>query len=351
VVVRSVVKVFTHLVLGGLLLPVLASADAAGVEFKLDYADHVGCPSATDFRKRVEARVPTSRPAVTKAAKISFRIDFAQEGDALFGNLWIAVDDEIRSHRRIPAASCSDAVDSMAVIAAIALEANDVPLDPEVRSETERASPTKASPTPTQTATSAAPSPPDTTATLPIVPMASSTARAPIEGRAVAGGVLVTGVAPVVFASPGVEAGGELRWNAGKLRGRAEALYVPPVTVSVAGGEAVFHLLAARTLFCVSVFEAGRLSLNGCAGLDAGQLAGTGQGVQNGSTRHAVWLGAGLSSVPEIALTRALSLELGASLRILGSHDTFVFLPNSVRVHEVPQVSGDFGLGISIRPY
>jgi hypothetical protein len=344
VIVRSVVKGFTNLLLGGLLLPVLASADAAGVEFKLDYADHASCPSATDFRKRVEARVPTSGAAVPKAAKISFRIDFAQEGDALFGNLWIAVDGEIRSHRRIPAASCSDAVDSMAVIAAIVLEANDVPLDPEVRSETERASPTP-------TATSAARPPSNTTATQPIVPTASSPAAAPIEGRAVASGVLVTGVAPV-FASPGVEAGGELRWNAGKLRGRAEVLYVPPVTVSVAGGDAEFHLVAARALFCVAIFETGRLSLDGCAGLDAGQLAGTGKGqrLQNQLTQHAAWLGAGLSAVPQIALTSAFSLELGGGMRVLGPTDHFVFRPG-VAVHDVPRFSWDLGLGISIRPY
>ena len=78
----------------------------------------------------------------------------------------------------------------MAVIAAIVLEANDVPLDPEARSEAERASPA-----PTQTAISAAPLVPDRTAALPIVPIASSPTPAPIEGRAVAGGVLVSGVA------------------------------------------------------------------------------------------------------------------------------------------------------------
>ena len=80
-------------------------------------------------------------------------------------------------------------------------------------------------------------------------------------------------------------------------------LYVPPDTVSVAGADAVFHLIAARALFCASVFETGRLSIPGCIGIDAGQLTGKGERVQNQSTQHAPWLGAGLSAVPEIALT------------------------------------------------
>jgi hypothetical protein len=128
------------------------------------------------------------------------------------------------------------------------------------------------------------------------------------------------------------------------------ALYVPPVSVSVEGGDAVFHLLAARAAICASAVELGRLSLVGCAGVDAGQLAATGEHVQNPLTQHAVWLGAGLSAAPELAVTRALSLELDAGLRVLGPHDYFTFRPG-VDVHHVPRFTADFGLGVSIRPY
>ena len=114
--------------------------------------------------------------------------------------------------------------------------------------------------------------------------------------------------------------------------------------------DAVFHLIAARALFCASVFETGRLSIPGCIGIDAGQLTGKGERVQNQSTQHAPWLGAGLSAVPEIALTRAFSLELGVGLRVLGQTNHFVFQPG-VPVHDVPRFSWDLGLGISMRPY
>ena len=68
VVVRRVVKVFPNLLLGGVLLPVLALADAPGVEFKLDYADHAGALrrpiSESEWRRACPALVranPTRR--------------------------------------------------------------------------------------------------------------------------------------------------------------------------------------------------------------------------------------------------------------------------------------------------
>jgi hypothetical protein len=338
------VKVVVLPLLAGLALPALASADVPAASFGLDYAEHEGCPSAADFRRRVEARVPESTAAVAPgAAKIGFRINFATEQDALFAHLVITVDGEVRSHRRIPAASCSDAVESMAVIAAIVVEGRDVPPDSGVRSEPEVPAPLLAP------ATTPAGPPVESS---PVAPVPAASAREPaIQGRALAAGALMSGAAPV--AAPGAQIGGELRWNGGRLRARAGMLYVPPIRVSsVAGADAVFHLLEARALLCASLLQTGRVSWNACAGVDAGQLVGTGEGerVQNAQTQHAAWFGAGLSALPEIALTSGLSLELGASLRALGPRDHFVLKPG-VPVHDVPQFSWDLTLGTSILLY
>ena len=268
--------------------------------------------------------------------KISFRIDFVQEGDALFGNLWIAVDDEMRSHRRIPAAilqrrgrldggHCGVCArgERCSARSRSALGNRESLPDADPDSDVCRA------------------------ATAGYHAYAAYRSHRFVDHPGADRGSRGCGWRLGDRGRSGLRLArcggrGELRWNAGKLRGRAEVLYVPPVTVSVAGGDAVFHLVAARALLCVSVFDVGRLSLDGCAGLDAGQLAGTGTGqrVQNALTQHAAWLGAGLSAVPEIALTRAFSLELGAGLRVLGPTDHFVFRPG-VTVHDVPRFSWD----------
>jgi hypothetical protein len=326
--------------LASLALP--ARADTPEQNFAVEYAEYPGCPSTTDFVHGVEARVPGTHAVGAGAARIRFRVEFARDGEELAAHLSVVVDGELKSERRIPAASCADAVESMAVIAAIVLEHHGEDAVP----ANDEAAPAPAEPVPPPTA-----APPPAAPLDEARPPAKAVDRraSPLEARAVAGGLFVSGVSPVL-ASPGIDAGGELRFRNARLATRALLLYVPPVTVQSAGAEAAFHLIAGRALFCVAIFETRPMSWNACAVFDAGQLTGTGKNVLNGVTQHAAWLAGGVSILPELLLTPWWSLEVAADLRVLGPGDHFVFRPGT-DVHDVPQLSWSVGLGTSIRPY
>jgi hypothetical protein len=81
-----------------------------------------------------------------------------------------------------------------------------------------------------------------------------------------------------------------------------------------------------------------------------GQISGTGERVLNQKTQDALWLAAGITALPEVAVTPWLSLEVEGDLRVLGPDERFTFRPDAV-VYDMRRFSWSAGLGVSIRPY
>jgi hypothetical protein len=343
----------------GLGTPTIGQPVPQDIEFALDYRAGAGCPDRSHFESAVLSRVPAARVVEPERAEVRFRIELSGVGEDAASSILIELADGTYSQRTIRDVSCVDAAASMAVMAALVLDGQALPVDgTEARApETTSAQPSPALP-PTRERRSTkpvSPSPPQTAQ--PSVPIGTrdaglGNARSslqPIVGAAVAG-AWETGVAP--DAPLAVLAGLELRWELDQPLSpsvRLSLVYTDVASVTLDDGEARFQLIAARLSACPLRIGSGRpLGLFTCADFDAGRLEGKGTRVTNERTQAMPWLGAGPGLRAEYALGRQLAVEVLAGARYLIREDRFVFQPG-VEIHDVPRVSAGIAVGVSGR--
>src|SRR4051794_3682560 len=96
---------------------------AEHVAFALDFGGAPDCPLEAAFEEAVQARLPQARRVPESPnvplLRVRLSVDAGQQRA-----LWLLLPDGTAVRREVPDAACSDAVQSMAVIAAIALEAS-----------------------------------------------------------------------------------------------------------------------------------------------------------------------------------------------------------------------------------
>jgi hypothetical protein len=324
---------------GLLLTAAQAEAQAAEVprrDFAVEYRAPAACADRASLVAAIQAR--TQRPtALVDEAPLRFRVELLEGGRS---TLSIEQPEGV-SQRELDAASCSEAVASVAVIAAMVL-------DTEPSWSALAMEPPSNEPVP-----SPSPAPP----AAPRAPSLDSDGLG-IE-RPRAAGIRLTMVAGVVWESavaPQPPLGGTAGIEVGRRgsgwwapRGRAEVVATALATETLAAGEASFRLLAGRLSLCPVTLElARRARLVPCATFDAGVLSGQGGGsAENVTTRRMPWLAAGMTARLELDLARWATLEGFAGLRRLTRHDRFVFRPQSL-VYEVPGWSGGVGLGLAV---
>lgn len=318
----------------------LAAAQAAssGPTFAVSYNAPPDCPNQATFEAAILARVAHARRASSgETPQIRFEAELRTEAESK-PYLRIILADGTEQVREIADDACTNAVQSMAIIAAMVLEAQPAPTPastPEAEAEPERPPPVLDLRAETRLPSS--------------IPSPSPQPSRPTWLRLGASGVAEGAAAPspawggALHAELGSQTSGVLAPSI-----RVSALYARAATVETAAGDARFQLLLGRAHLCWLRWGTAAAQVRWCALAEAGVLAANGLNALKQRSQTMPWIGIGLGAVFEQRLEGRWSLELGASARGLPIHDEFVFAPGT-KVHQVPVVTWDFWVGLSYR--
>lgn len=308
----------------------LPFAVAFASTFTVTYVAGADCPTQATFEAAVIARAPhASRAMGDGDVRLEAVLDIPRR-------LRIQLRNGSSEERDIVADGCVEAMQSMALIAAMVLEA-------EAKNATP---PPEPAPKPTEPATPDAPS---------LAP-----APAPAPRPRISRTWLALGLDGVVesAAAPSPAFGGAAFVELGLVRrgwlapsARLTGLYAQPSKVThTDAGDARFRLALGRLHLCAPRAGSTSAEIRLCALVEAGALRGDGESTRNARGRTMPWLGAGLSVLGQVSLGGAWAAEAGASARGLFAHDEFVFAPG-VTAHQVPVFAWDFQAGLSYRAF
>jgi hypothetical protein len=320
-------------------------AEPEPVRFSLSYSAPDGCPTSLEFQHAVESRAKHAEVSDATQADVQLEVTLTPEGERTAGGMVVVLADGSRSERRAADASCDAAASSLAVMAALVLDAR-LPAPPEPVLAPAPVAPSTEITAPPTTSTSV--TRPET------VPAPRKAPPAPGPDLEIAVSAHGTWESAVSSEPPlGALAGGELRWSRPGVLSPAfglNGLVVLPRSISTSAGSASIRLFAARLLACpLRVQLPLDAMLRPCVEFDAGTLrAEAAPGVLNSSDGTMPWLATGLAVRGELPLGGGLSLELGVGGRALARHDRFYFRPD-VRVHDVPPWSAGASVGLSYR--
>lgn len=324
-----------------LAIPWLTSAaladEAAPIDFSLDYRALADCPSESAFETALRGRLPAAR-----------RVDASEDVPRLFvrlpgegtepGEISATLPDGTSLRRQVVSADCADAMQSMAVIAAMALEAGRHPAAPAPLATSTPDQPKPAAATPAPVA-QVLPGPP--------VELAPSVAVAPARWRwsvVAAGGIESAsgpGVSPAFVLGVELASASQHVWSASV---RLNGMFAQS-TQQVETASARFRLWSGSLDLCPTRLQRSAWDATACAQLVAGQLQGSADNVAQPRPQNMPWLGAGLLVRGAVRLSGALALELSAGARGLLVHDRFIFDP-AFPVHQVPVISADLLMGL-----
>jgi hypothetical protein len=336
-----------------------ASSSDEQRRFAVEYQAPNGCPDALALIAAIASRSPGASAVAPEAAAVRFRVELSVDGH---DTLWVDLP-EGSSRREFEANSCAEALESMAVIASMVLEA-----DPKARlSATEAAVPS--APAAGQPAPSVVVEPipaakrPAPPAPAPLAPAArreNEIARAPgrdhrsrkLRFSVSAGGALEAAVAPSPpwGATAGVEASlTRARFLAPSLR--AETFVSSKGVERTARGEGSFWLWTGRLSACpVRLALAQPFRLLPCLAFDAGSLHAQGGGAATHTKKQTMpWLAGGAMLRAQLDVWRGLSLEASGSVRALARRDSFIFSRPDSLVYAVPALSWGLAAGVSLR--
>jgi hypothetical protein len=315
----------------GLVVCSLGSVDAHALA--QEYAEPIhllyrappGCPDETAFVTRVRARTARMRLAGASEAVRSFTVE-VESGRSALGRVVVEDRDHSQSTRQVRADTCSDVVDALALMVALAVD------------------PTSVAPT---AATSSEAPPAVSSSTESRLSTAS-----PRLGGAVFGGAdfaVATDVTPrtLLAGSPYV----------GWRSATAERLFAPSLRAAfiragsgmlgVPGGTAEFTWTVGRLDGCPIAWPRGALRVTECVRVEAGTLeAGAGMGVPAPRTALRAWLSAGALARAEWSFLPPIFIdaEAGAVLRVM--QDRFYFNPAMTTAFQVPPLGVTAGVGV-----
>jgi len=327
----------------GWLCPWAADAGELPATFSVDYQAPASCSGEAAFVQSILLRSPAARLASGEPAEVRFRAEISEREGLTHGVLVVELRRGTTFRRAVPEAPCADVVASMAIIAAMVLDA--VASGSEIPAEAEPPAPEPRS---------AEPVPPP-----PIAPVAAPSSAPPGARRsqsALSVGLAArvigeSAIAPRLY--PGEEVG--LDWLVDVSEHwlpsfRLSGLHVGGPRVHTPLGTAQFRFLAVRLSLCPTRWPAhSAFGVRPCLNGDGGELRVKGLDTQNPHTRRVTWWAAGPSARLEWLPWRWAGLELEAGLVIPGRHDRFVFQPGPIPVHRVPDVGASVGLGAVLR--
>jgi hypothetical protein len=253
--------------------------------------------------------------------------------------LRVVLADGTVSEREIADDGCTESMQSMAIMAAMILDAQ-----PHQASQT------------SPDAAPAAPAPAPVPTPAPVVPQEAEQRGIKANPRrswlGIAVGAVAEGAAaptPAFGATLGVELGLE-RSGVISPSVRLSGVFAQAKVVETDAGDARFRVVLARMLLCGLRLGGDPSSLRLCGLVDGGALLATGLNARNQRSQTMPWLSVGLGAVGAVRVTGPISLEVGGGARGTVVHDPFIFSPGQP-VHEVPVFAWNFWLGLNYRAW
>jgi len=334
---------------------VKAPTRPSGPSFSLLYRGGPACPTRANFEAAILARAPGSRSvAEGQEADVRFDAEPATRASEK-GRLRVALEDGTSQDREIDADDCAEAVQSMAIIAAMILASREASA-PESRAEPTAPSTSPPAATPSPAPQKAGPEPSTVTVEGPTTvspspPKPVDTARREPQSHLLLGAVmgLESGAAPDLTPTGGVFV---------DLSRASQGSFVPSLRldmllgtaahVKTPAGTARLQAAVARLHGCALRVASGAADARLCAVLDGGALMAEGLDALHHRSSTMFWFGSGLGGLAGWRLGSRWSLELAAGLRVLWNHDEFIFSPNTP-VHQVPVFAWNSQLGLGYR--
>lgn len=334
--------------------------------YSLQYRAPASCPDAAALAQAIESRTPGAVQQGPEVASVQLRVELRDDGTS---TLWVDLP-EGGSRREFPQASCTDAVASMALIAAMVLEADASERAATVQSVMDRLEPAAPSAEPAAAASAPSASLPSAAAPAPGRKPEREPAprrkpqREPAPTSEASRFRLALAAGPLLESAVGSDAGlganvGITAWLEPHRASlwlpsiRLEAMATLPATIAASQGEVELRLTAGRLHVCPLRWPLGAsLRLVPCLTGDVGVLTARGTGTTvNPQAPSMPWLALGGTVRAQLALGRNVDLESWLGLRGLARADTFVFGPPKrpdSTAYQVPSWSLGAGLGLTV---
>jgi len=324
---------------------------AKGPSFAVTYRAAPDCPTQAQFEAAIVARAPGARSSNgPNAAEVHFEAELSPEPGQK-RRLRVALDDGSSQDREIEADDCVEAVQSMAVIAAMILSSRPAAPAPEIKPEPQPEPGPQPEPEPQ-------PEPVPPPAPVPVSVQPARTVEAPVPPPrnarptwlAVSAGAGLEGAAapsPAFAASASSELGSV---TSGVLAPsvRLSLLFGQALDATTDVGSARFQLALARAHACGLRFGRLDVELRLCAVVEGGALLARGINARNERSYTMPWLGAGLGAIGGLGLSARWSVELAGSARAPLVRDKFIFAPGTP-VYQPAVIAWDFRLGLAYR--
>ncbi|WP_437597485.1 hypothetical protein WMF28_33045 [Sorangium sp. So ce590] len=327
----------------------VARAQPTAAPLRIEYRAEAGCPTEADFRARVSARL---RRALGEADAASAYVVTLEKLDGRFaGRLGVRGADGTASDRDVAGDTCDDVVAALAVVTALAIDAQraDAPAAVAAPVAAASASTAAAPPRPAGSGLARPPAPPP--------PAGSGRTRPPAPAPApdvathlTLGAQFLLGErigAPSfgarIFAEPPVGAMdrgvGPLRFGAG-LEAASD--------IPAAGGSASFLLVALAADACPLGATVGALHLAPCARVEGGLLAASRRGVAPVRSATRGWLALALPVRARLPLWGPFVLDVEAGVRMPLLRDGILAQGADAVARPPLDVVSALGLGLTI---
>lgn len=368
-------------------LVVQAQGDAPRAP-RLRYRAARECPSKASFEAALRSHASRApQPAGTTPPRMD--VQLKQSGTRAVGELLLEGGGGSEpARRRIEAATCAEAADALAFVAALLLEerraerarevvsptpaetptpaAPPTPPSPPATSEVApeaNSEPTRTEPTPATT-TAQKPAPDEDEEPLPTPPTREEprrrtsrvrlprSARATSDGDAapialsaevLASGLLLTGVAP------SLNGGGALSGSLGfsHVLVRAGVRASLPQRVTSTEGDARFGFYAGMLAACGELSAAARVALAVCAVGELGRVVARGQDTSAPRSVRRSWFGVGPRAHVSVRVVGPLRIEPGVELMVPLTRDRFEI--GGLSLHRVPSLTIRAELALGVR--
>ncbi len=313
--------------------PYARAEERTDTPVRIDYEAPDGCPDASEFERRVRARIVRARLAEPNEMARTFRVIVQSKPERSVARVQFVDADGAEVSRTIGADTCTEVVDAIALVTALAMEA---------RAGAEQTAPNASEPPPLEPAP-----PPPARAIEPAAPPRATERE--LRWDAGLGLTLASGYAPSL--APGlrlfVEAAPSF-WSV-----RLSATHSDSGKVSVEGRRARLRYWGGRLEGCpIRVALGDWLFGSPCAGIDGGALEGQGlpsEGIV--ATREVTepWLAAALIARIQAEIERFLLVEAELDARFPLFRHEFVFERPVRELHQVPVVAFGAAIGVGFR--
>jgi len=344
----------------------VAFGQSAEEPLRLEYRASVGCDDEQRFMAAVRARAPRARLARSDEPARVFQIDIEQGAKGTRARLTIREPSGQRTVRDLETKDCREAVDALALIAALAVDPQAVAASTAnaqrgTESKSSGAAPPSPGAEPASTAAARSeaprselvpPAPTQTTIQTRDVPVATTEAGA-IAARSWMWAATVAasgrgGVAPGLLYGGRVGVGLNRIANGGWSPGlRLAGEFATNTGFAVEGGVATFAYAAGSLELCpLRVPASGRFGARPCGTSDLGIVYGRGSEVPNARSASRLWWSVGGLLRLEWLLSARIGVELDIGCTFPVWRDRFRFDPRLI--YEVAQASGVAALGVSM---